>query len=106
MTKLSLQLCHRFHFDGCKLVDCQVERRALRLQVDQPFPDAGNQSLHLLLMLGIGIVEIEKLLDFLDGEAKAFAAQNQLYASDLTPGICPGTAYPLRGDKPLLFVEA
>ena len=60
-----------------------VERLALLFQLDDPFAAARRECAHLFEMLGIGVVEVDELLDVLERESEPLAAQDQLHAGDL-----------------------
>ncbi len=78
----TVQFFQRILLDQSQFLNRQVERGPLTFEIDQPFPYSGDQALHLLLVVGIGIIEVKKLLDLLDRKSQPLTPQDELYPSD------------------------
>src|SRR5262245_44517021 len=101
-----LQMFDALAADVLQLFQRAIEVGTFGLQLlDCPLHPA-KQHLRLGDMGRVGVVELQVLADFLKGEPKVLAAQDQHQAGPVAPRVSARHAAARRCDQPLRFVEA
>jgi len=86
----------KHHFDVLKLLSQRGATLAKHIE----------EAVKLRLGVAGAAVHVENLLDFGQREAETLAAQLELQARSVCPGIHPGASGAVRGQQALIFVKA
>src|SRR6185312_5485275 len=92
--------------DPAQLLEGERDLLALPLELGDARAAARQCGAHLLQVIGIGVVEVEQLLDVGQREAQALAAQDELEAGAVARAIDALAPDALRRQQAMILVEA